>query len=199
MRIFAKINNALNDLLLGISTRGVLDSFVSDGHHYATLDYDAVKTLLHSLDLQSDDVFMDIGCGKGRVMATCSAYFIAKQVIGIEYDKTLFNIGTHNIELFRKRHRNNITIIYGDATMHDYKDVTAVYMFNPFGRDTLSAFVKRVLQTNTSESLKILYVNPAHRDVFLNDFGSFFSLENSFSVSQHEAIIIRKRLHTSNK
>src|SRR5689334_19465270 len=77
-----------------------------EGHDvgpYSTFAYSAINRILDELSLTPDDVFIDIGCGKGRVVC-CAARRGIKQVIGVDIDEELCATARSNAEHLAGRH-----------------------------------------------------------------------------------------------
>jgi hypothetical protein len=67
MHFLSKIVNAFEDFHLGIRAGGIAKTNKPGTIRYATIRHDLIREVLDRLCLQSDDEFVDIGCGKGRV------------------------------------------------------------------------------------------------------------------------------------
>ena len=64
----------------------------AEQHYYATVPYRAIFRILTFLSLKPSDVFVDLGCGKGRVVCCAATYDIA-EAIGIEYVRESLRLG----------------------------------------------------------------------------------------------------------
>ena len=163
------LRNRVVDLVwewrLGIRTRGSAEVGHPDAVRYAPFAYAAVwKTLWH-MDLQSSDVFVDLGCGKGRVTC-CAARLATCTIIGIDIESELCAIARDNARRLRGR-RTPIQIINIAAQDFDYHRCTAIFMFNPFGAATLQQVVD-IIRRSLDEyprPLRLAYVNPRHDQV----------------------------------
>lgn len=63
-----KFCDMLWDYRLNIRTRGVFEVSTVGAFHYATVSYTFIREILRSLFLKPTDVFVDLGCRKGRVV-----------------------------------------------------------------------------------------------------------------------------------
>jgi SAM-dependent methyltransferase len=109
------------------------------------------------IDLKPDDVFVDIGCGKGRIVCYMARQKIRK-AIGIEFDAPLAEVATRNAATLRRPHAP-IEIRCGDAALADYTEATVLLFYYPFGPDTMRAAlaqIERSLQANPRD-LTIVY------------------------------------------
>jgi precorrin-6B methylase 2 len=107
-----------------------------------------------------EDVFVDLGCGKGRVIIFLAKRCRAKRILGVEIVPELAQIAEKNIG--KSRLLSPVQIIEGDASQIDLSDGTVFYLFNPFGQETL----RRVLDnihgslTERPRKVRVLYYNP---------------------------------------
>jgi len=146
---------------LGINTRGALPSTVtSDSVPYSTVPYCMIMKILRQLALEPSDVFVDIGCGKGRVLC-CTSRFRIHQVVGVEIDKDLCTTAQRNAQRVRGR-RSPVRITHAAAQEFDYRAGTVYYLFCPFGAATLAQVLMRIRQSLEEEPrrIRIVYVNP---------------------------------------
>ena len=115
-------------------------------------------------------LFIDIGCGKGRMLAVASEYPFAA-ITGIEIVPVLARIGVRNAARLAKRHpeRTRIEIIRGDAAAPNLPALGTVvlFLYNPFGPDQMEHLVAKI-RDRLNEKLKIfvVYYNPVHADLF---------------------------------
>ena len=126
-----------------------------------------LRNLFKELKISSDKVFVDFGCGKGRVLIMASTFGI-KEVKGIEFSPKLCALAEKNILNYcaKTTSDTHFEIINTDASLYHFNDDEDVlYLFNPFDEYIL----KKVLQ-NLAESIKrnarkvlIIYGNPFHR------------------------------------
>lgn len=165
-----RLENALYECGLGITTHGLYNWSPGDWSrsehlfYYAT-PYRRVFRILESLHLGPSDRFVDLGCGKGRVICCASRYCLA-EVIGIEDVADLCTIAKENLRCMRGR-RAATRIFHGKAEDFEYTECTVVYMFHPFGPQTLASVLARLYESLrlNPRSLKIVYVNPVHERV----------------------------------
>jgi SAM-dependent methyltransferase len=157
---FQRVNNMCCELQLGISTRGkeVAKLAKPDAVHYATINYSAIHNVLRRLQLQQSDTFVDIGCGKGRVLC-CAARHRCNEVIGIEYDEKFCAEARANSLQLRRR-KAPISVHHGNAEQFDYSRATVLYLFNPFGPRTLNTVLHKVSVDTCRRQLRIAFVTP---------------------------------------
>lgn len=159
-----KVTNGLGERLLNIDTRGVAELEKRSAEHfpYAASSYLGTRAVLNRLRLGSRDVVIDIGCGKGRVVCIAAQYAV-RGVIGIDTSADLLAAAEKNAAALR-RQRAPITFVRASAYEFDYSDVTALYLFNPFGPATMMRTLARINETR-SGPVRIAYVNPVYDGV----------------------------------
>jgi cyclopropane fatty-acyl-phospholipid synthase-like methyltransferase len=159
-----RLNNLLWEYRLGISTRGIVPTDHPDSVHYGTMGYRTVERVLGHLDLGPSDVFVDIGCGKGRVLC-CAARHPVRKVLGVDISADLVREARANAERLRGR-KAPVEAANLPAQEFDYSDVTALFMFDPFGAATLAPVLERIGRDTKGRSVRLAYANPTHEEVF---------------------------------
>ncbi|MDI7860746.1 methyltransferase domain-containing protein [Rhizobiaceae bacterium n13] len=161
-----RIENHLQDLWLNISTNGTAQA-ESAGHvHYATVSYTCTQSVLSKLDLSDKDTFVDVGCGKGRVVCLAAKQKVA-EVIGIEYSPNLASIAERNIGSLKGR-RSPARILCQPAETSDYSDATVLYFFNPFEASLLDLVLCKIQADTLGRPMRMAFVmeSEKQRDVF---------------------------------
>ncbi len=128
-----------------------------------------LRRLFKKLNIPKEYSFIDIGCGKGRVLLIAAEYGF-EEVKGIEFSANLSAIANENISKYKTKTRSQahfdvITIDAADYKFNDIEDV--FFLFNPFDE----VILKKVLD-NICESLKehnrsvwMIYANAVHREL----------------------------------
>ncbi|MDD5119702.1 MAG: class I SAM-dependent methyltransferase [Candidatus Omnitrophica bacterium] len=167
----AKVKASIYDQALGIETaeedpiQSVVNSFNSDRYGYQSAFYGRLEKIIKYLKPSSEDVFVDLGCGKGRVV-----FFVAlkrfKKVIGVELDQGLYAIAQENLRRLRIQ-RSPIELFNIDAANFEAKDATIFFMFNPFGAKTLENVLNNIKKSlaENPRKIRIVYYCPYHRSL----------------------------------
>ncbi len=131
-----------------------------DGIHYEPTTYYLLEKVIKYLKLKPEDMLVDFGCGKGRVVFFCGLEKL-KKVIGIEVNKELIDIANKNLATFRAD-KTVIQFINEDAAKFNIKDENIFFMFNPFGCKTVQAVVDNIKNSliDNPRLIRILYNNP---------------------------------------
>ena len=136
------------------------------GNQYQPSDIGSLRRALSQYRIQSDDVLMDIGCGKGKVMSVCARYPF-RRVRGLELSPALAEIAEKN---FARLGLDKCSVTVGDAvSFTDYDDCSYLFLFNPFPE----AVFQKALE-NIAESLRrcprrcvLIYMNPVYHEMLL--------------------------------
>jgi SAM-dependent methyltransferase len=81
-----------------------------------------------------DFTFVDLGCGKGRVLLVASAYPF-QRIVGVEISSELAAIARNNVERYQPRERvcRAIEVINTDATQLDFPETNLlIHLYHPF-------------------------------------------------------------------
>jgi len=139
-----------------------------DGNGYQAAPYYVLEKIAGYLKLKPEDVFVDLGCGKGRVVFFFSRQKL-KKVIGIELDKELIDIARENLNNFRLN-KTPIELIHRDAVKLKIPEGSIFFLFNPFGAQTLQAVINNIKETllENPRAIRVVYYSPAHRNILDN-------------------------------
>jgi SAM-dependent methyltransferase len=178
-RAYAAVRRLVGTLFFerpaGIDTASVVHleelGLAGDGRQdYHPTPWLTLKRVLREKDVRSDDVFIDFGCGKGRVVFQAAMYPFRK-VIGVELSPTLAQVARVNIEGARARLAcKDVEIVTADVMDYDVPDeVTFVYFFDPFHGAIFSAVVEKLLASlrRRPRELTIIYFDPAEEKTLL--------------------------------
>ncbi len=161
-----KIKAVILDKIFNIETRFVPRIFrmpdEEKGPSYQPTPYGRIEKAMRFLKPDEKDVFVDLGCGKGR------AVFLAltqkfKKVIGIESDRTTYDIAVRNAANFRGRRKaGSLELLHMNASDFDPSQGTVFFMFNPFGPTVLEKVlsnIERSLKRNPRR-IRLIYYTP---------------------------------------
>jgi len=160
--------NAAFDLALGIDTVSVRQPnestwpLGSENEGLGTIDYINLNRLVAIVKPKSEDVFVDIGCGRGRVLCVFARTKV-KRVLGVEILESLAAKAMHNAGRLRGR-RCHIDVVRCDAVDADLSSGTIYFMFNPFGEPTLRSVLDSIRRSvlDLPRSITIVYYHPKY-------------------------------------
>lgn len=138
---------------------------------YKASPWFTLRRALPKASVNSGDVFLDLGCGMGRVVFQAAARYPFRRVIGVELSPDLLAIARRNIAANTKRLRcSNVELVCSDVL--DYQipdDVTVVFLYNPFRGDVFSVVLSHLLASvdRKFRPLRVIYANPVEHDMLL--------------------------------
>jgi 16S rRNA G966 N2-methylase RsmD len=157
-------------LFLGELDPEAIGAAIEDATHYEPTPVAECKALINALPAPLERfTFVDIGAGMGRVVML-AALRPFRQVVGVEVSAALCETARDN--LVRRRASqpalacSDIRIVCKDAAQYHFPTGDlAVYLYNPFGEQTLARLVES-LTKHASGDVYVLYHTPVHRELF---------------------------------
>jgi len=148
---------------------------------YEPVNYYSLTTLFDHLkapDLKS--TLLDVGCGRGRVLAVGAAYGF-RDMIGIDFSERLCQQAREVMAGVQEACPGlSVDIICTDARDYDIADtVGVIFLFNPFDDLVMESFIDKVFESlyRRERPIKVLYANPQFKELWLNagfkETGSF--------------------------
>jgi len=145
---------------------------------YEPSAWHALRRILAPEEIGADDVFLDVGAGKGRVLLQALRYPF-KRVIGVELSPQLAAIALGNLArcsdpVMAGAHE----VITADATRFPIPDeVTVIYMFNPLRGAAFRELLARIGESveRRPRPLRLIYNTPLEEAALLES-GLFLPL-----------------------
>ena len=155
--------NAWLDLRFGGFSGGYLRNPAPGANGTGATDYEIMPQLFRGR-IGPQDVLVDVGCGKGRVINWWLSQGFANRIYGLE-------MLTDVAESTRRRLRGhaNVTIVTGDAVENLPQDGTLFFLFNPFDDSIMARFVPRLWTLAKHNDITVIYFAPVHLDAFRRD------------------------------
>jgi SAM-dependent methyltransferase len=148
---------------------------------YEPVNYYSLTSLFDHL--KAPDIkttLLDVGCGRGRVLAVGAAYGF-RDMIGIDFSERLCKQAREVMEGVQEVCPGlTVTITCADARDYDIPDtVGVIFLFNPFDDLVMESFIDKVFESlyRRERPIKVLYANPQFKELWLNagfkETGSF--------------------------
>ncbi len=137
------------------------------GHHYMASRWSTLVFMLKEDEVSPDDIFIDFGSGKGRVVYH-AACLPLKRVIGVEMSEKLNQVARRNIE--RTRHRlkcQDVKLITADILDYEIPDdLTIAFFFNTIDGPAFCTVIDRIVASlrRNPRQLTVIYNNPRMHD-----------------------------------
>ncbi|MEC1178065.1 class I SAM-dependent methyltransferase [Metasolibacillus meyeri] len=138
--------------LLRIHTAGFQYGFpkLTHYHRYEPTPYAGLEQLFDEYILPDNAVFVDVGCGKGRVPIYIH-YRFHIPVVGIEMDEKFFVEAQHNKETYlEKAKKKHVPIAFFHMLAERYSvksNENVFFFFNPFSLDIFRKVVANILHS----------------------------------------------------
>ena len=151
-------NAALRDVTSGNRARGI---------RYEPTRARPLQRLLSAAGIPARGTFVDIGCGKGRVLMVAALHGFAN-VTGVDYSPSLCDTARRNLDALRATRglRFDAAIHAIDAVDYAFQpDDTVLFLFNPFDETVLRAVLEnlRISLATHPRALWLVYHNPVWR------------------------------------
>ena len=188
---------------------------------YSSAQPSIIRQSLETIPDIDGSIFVDVGCGKGRVLAVATEYSFS-EIRGIELSPSLARIALENGNKISRLHPNRIlpSVSISDACdiQLDDSGVVVIFLYNPFQESIMTEFVgKMKASLNAKRDLKlyVVYYNPVHHNLLdeCKEFSRFHARRYEFSEeerdtspfgNQHDSVVIwqstgghRKEAHPS--
>ena len=156
--------------------RDVTSDNLSRGIRYEPTRALPLRRVLRAAHIPTEGVFVDMGCGKGRVCMLAIEHGFAR-IVGIDYSPRLCELARKNLEIFKQRTGREFEAdIRGvDAVNYQFAgDETVLYLFNPFDGAVLGQVIGPLLASlaKRPRAVWVVYHNPVWREV-IESSGAF--------------------------
>ncbi len=149
------------------------DAGIHDPHStpYQPAGVLSLRRILPPRTVSADDVFVDLGSGKGRAVLQAALHYPFRTVYGVELSESLHAVPVANLERVRPRLRcPDVRLLRADAREAELPDtVTVAYLYNPFGGEVFASVVDRFVASvdRNPRRLRIVYGNPLEEAALL--------------------------------
>ncbi|MGA1237641.1 MAG: methyltransferase domain-containing protein [Limisphaerales bacterium] len=136
--------------------------------YYGATKAGPLMKLFRRLGLGKDNTFVDLGCGKGRVVMLAAQHGF-KRVVGVDFSSELCGVAERNIAEFRKRRAvdADIRILHSDVVEYAVGSNDSVFfLYDPFSKEVLSKVLENIRLSLIAEprNLCLIYNSPRHHE-----------------------------------
>lgn len=144
----------------------------------------------------SDYSFVDLGCGKGRVVLLASELPF-RRVTGVELHPDLCAIARRNVERWLRRRRAcpRIEVACGDVLDMPIPDGPVVlFLFNSFEAEVVRLLMQRLAEAALTRAgsaagpIDLLYVHPDHAAIVESTPGTQTLFDGDIALSKEDAL-----------
>lgn len=125
--------------------------------------YLVLATIFHGFKFTANDRFIDIGCGKGRVLAHLERIGFPGLLYGIELNTEVAQYAQEWASRY-----DNLTIMAGDAFKLDYNNYTCFFLNRPFLPPVFRQFIEKI-EKELTHSITLFYWVDQQSGNLLND------------------------------
>lgn len=166
---------------------------ISHATVYMPASYLLLEDIFSRLPADHRKHFLDIGCGKGRVLCV-AAHKGFNKVTGIDFSSELCAKAEANLLLTKKIIPSlNFSLINKDAsTMEIPPDADCIFFFNPFDQYIMNAVTKNIQASylRNPRIIYIVYLNPLYKNELLQ--AGFKEIYYTCRMKYMEAVILQK-------
>lgn len=188
------IRDHYRDKRLGIETSE--DTVCQDKSLYKDMNvcipipYDKMDWLIKLIEMKRDDVFIDLGCGKGRAVLL-AAMGRLKKAIGVDIDEKLIAIAEENLRSDSLKLNTPVEFINADIASYDMDSGTIFFMYNPCGHSTTAKSVANIRASlfANPRKIRIVCLSPGYR--YLLDEADWLEIDTE--MDKEDLVIWRNK------
>jgi SAM-dependent methyltransferase len=151
---------------VGAEEIGIKDA---EYHEYEPSGWRALSSALRGIEIGPEDSFVDIGCGKGRVLLQATRRPFGR-VLGVELSPQLAEQARQLVASAKRRRCGSVEVVVADVTRWEVPDdVTIAYAYNALSGESLQQMLDRLADSvqRTPRRLLFIYANPEHEEEVL--------------------------------
>jgi predicted RNA methylase len=139
--------------------------------HYQPSPWLTLPRAIRRSEVSREDVFIDFGCGMGRMVLEAAILYPFDRVVGVELSEELTRIARANLDRNRRRlAAREVEVIASDVL--DYQvpdDVTVAFFYNPFLGPIFEHVIRQLLASvdRAPRRVRIIYRNPVEEAMLL--------------------------------
>lgn len=176
VRVRLAVRLAMFDRRYGVETEsevsleelGTTDAY---SNRYQALGLLRLRRIVPRREVSRDDVFLDVGSGKGRAVLQAALHYPFRAVWGIELSERLHRIAERNVERMRDR-LPGTEILLVNASALDVQipaEATVVLLNNPFRGEVFEKFIQLLMESadGNPRRVRVIYSCPTEADALL--------------------------------
>jgi SAM-dependent methyltransferase len=154
-------------------------------HGDEPISYANLMKMFERLNMGPNDVFVDFGCGQGRVVCFAALQNV-KKVVGVEPMKKFADNARENIKSLMPKPAMPVEIVQGDPGSVKVDDGTVYYFRNPPTIQTFKSIVSNIRESLKTKPrlIRIVYIHPMY-EWLLNETGW---MEKEMNITSNSAV-----------
>lgn len=122
-------------------------------------NYRMLDQIIDFIYLTPQDVFVDVGCGWGRMISYLMIKKRECKYIGVEINSEAAEVARKRFEAYSK-----VQIITANITEYIPKNVTVFFLSNPFNANILSRFLEKI-SSEINHPVRLIYLHAVYQDM----------------------------------
>ncbi len=147
--------------------------------------YWAIDTIFEGFSFDESDSFIDVGCGKGRILAYLTDKKCPCPLTGIELNKEVYEYAKKWTKAYPQ-----ITLIHGNAFEQDFNQYTVIFLARPFETDTFHHFIE-YLENNLTHKIRLIYWWDTQSGNYLENRSGWDMLKREWIFTSHGLFMYR--------
>ena len=141
--------------------------------------YCILKEIFEGAEFEATDKFIDVGCGKGRVLAYMVGSGFPGEISGIELNHEVAECAKKWAEKY-----DNVTVIEGDAFEQSFNDYNIFFFGRPFEKEFFAKFIDK-FEKEITHPIKVYYWVE-------QESGSYLDNREGWTLQKREIVFKRK-------
>ncbi len=138
-----------------------------------------------------DYTFVDLGCGKGRVLMMAVEYPF-RSIVGVELNATLTRIARRNLAKWMRSPRacRVVSVVEGDVLQLPVPEGPVVlFLFNSFEAEMVQKLLNRLAENSQTRTtpIDLIYIHPEHDNLVRQTAGVASLFDENISFSAEDA------------
>ena len=147
--------------------------------------YWALDAIFKEFAFDQSDSFIDVGCGKGRILAYLTDKKVPCLLTGIELNKEVYDYAKNWAEAYHQ-----ISLIHGNAFEQDYNRYTIIFLARPFETEAFHKFTK-YLESNLKHKIRVVYWWDTESGGYLENRTGWNMLKREWIFTSHGCFMYR--------
>ena len=141
--------------------------------------YSVLKDIIDVSKLDENSKFIDVGCGKGRVIASLLNRGVKCKIVGIELNEEVAEIAKSWAKVY-----DNVEIRCADAFKEDMDQYTDIFLARPFENELFKKYIEKLESELTHETNIYIFVDQL--------LGNYLDNRDGWSIVKRDMSYFRK-------